>query len=185
MYRGSNSLSYMRKSTNKSVSTHKTFTVDCKTPVRKLFRRLLSPIIQHNSLWIILTLEDKLKSVTIRWWWDLDRSSPTWSRLGNLVAAFMISDECGNRFFPTAATDYWQCPVGIACQWAVFSEAFCRLCYVLRSGINNQELKWVHVNFRKLDILPPRTPHNIAHWQVAPPARPPSWWISGEPLIWF
>ena len=34
-------------------------------------------------------------------------------------------------------------------------------------------------------ILSPRTPHNIAHWQVAPPARPPSRWISGEPLIWF
>ena len=63
----------------------------------------------------------------------------------------MISDECSNRFVPTAATDYWQCPAGIACQPAVFSEAFCRLCYVLRSGINNQQLNWVHVNFRKLD----------------------------------
>ena len=63
----------------------------------------------------------------------------------------MISDECSNRFVPTAATDYWQCPAGIACQRAVFSEAFCRLCYVLRSGINNQQLNWVHVNFRKLD----------------------------------
>ena len=150
----SNSLSYMRKSTNKFQSTHRTFTVDCKSPVCKLFRQLLSPIIQHNSLWIILTLEDKLKSVTIRWWRDLDRRSPTWSRIGNLVAGFMISDEFGNRFFPTAATDYWQSPAGIACQRVVFSEAFCRLCYVLRSGINNQELNWVHVNFRKLDILP-------------------------------
>ena len=63
----------------------------------------------------------------------------------------MISDECSNRFVPTAATDYWQCPAGIACQRAVFSQAFCRLCYVLRSGINNQQLNWVHVNFRKLD----------------------------------
>ena len=185
MYHGSNSLSYMRKSTNKSVSTLRTCSVDCKSPVCKLFRRLLSPIIQHNSLWIILTLENKLTSVTIRWWRDLDRRSPTWSRLENLVAGFMISDECGNRFFPTAATDYWQCPAGIACRRSVFSEAFCRLCYVLRSGTSNQELNWVHVNFRKPDILPPGTPHNIAHWQVAPPARPPSQWISCEPLIWF
>ena len=28
--------------------------------------------------------------------------------------------------------------------------------------------------FGNYDILPPRTPHNIAHWKVAPPARPPS-----------
>ena len=142
----------MRKSTNKSVSTRRTFTVDFKSPVLKLFRRLLSPIIQHNSLWIILTSEDKLISVMIRGWQDLDRRSPTWSYLGNLVAGLMISDEFGNRFFPTATTDYGQCPAGITCQRAVFSEAFCRLCYVLRSGINNQELNWVHVNFRKLDI---------------------------------
>ena len=27
-------------------------------------------------------------------------------------------------------------------------------------------------------ILPPRTSHDIAHWQVAPPARPPSRWMS-------
>ena len=27
-------------------------------------------------------------------------------------------------------------------------------------------------------ILPPRTPDIIAHWQVAPPARPPSRWLS-------
>ena len=26
-------------------------------------------------------------------------------------------------------------------------------------------------------ILPPRTPDIIAHWQVAPPARPPSRWL--------
>ena len=34
----------------------------------------------------------------------------TWptSRLGNSVTGFMISDESGNRFFPTAVTDYWQ-----------------------------------------------------------------------------
>ena len=30
------------------------------------------------------------------------------SRLGNLVTDFMISDESGNRFFPTPVTDYWQ-----------------------------------------------------------------------------
>ena len=27
------------------------------------------------------------------------------------------------------------------------------------------------------NILPPRTPDIIAHWQVAPPARPPSRWL--------
>ena len=27
-------------------------------------------------------------------------------RLGNLVTGFMISDESGNRFFPTAVTAY-------------------------------------------------------------------------------
>ena len=32
----------------------------------------------------------------------------TVSRLGNLVTGFMISDQSGNRFFPTALTDYWQ-----------------------------------------------------------------------------
>ena len=32
----------------------------------------------------------------------------TWSRLGNSVTGFMISDESCNRFFPTAVTDYWQ-----------------------------------------------------------------------------
>ena len=31
-----------------------------------------------------------------------------YSRLGNLVTGFMISDESGNRFFRTAVTDYWQ-----------------------------------------------------------------------------
>ena len=30
------------------------------------------------------------------------------ARLGNSVTGFMISDESGNRFFPTAVTDYWQ-----------------------------------------------------------------------------
>ena len=30
------------------------------------------------------------------------------SRLGNFVTGFMISEESGNRFFPTAVTDYWQ-----------------------------------------------------------------------------
>ena len=30
------------------------------------------------------------------------------ARLRNLVTGFMISDESGNRFFPTAVTDYWQ-----------------------------------------------------------------------------
>ena len=30
------------------------------------------------------------------------------SRLGNSVTGFKISDESGNRFFPTAVKDYWQ-----------------------------------------------------------------------------
>ena len=30
------------------------------------------------------------------------------SRIGNSVTGFMISDESGNRFFPTGVTDYWQ-----------------------------------------------------------------------------
>ena len=32
----------------------------------------------------------------------------TKTRLGNSVTGFMISYESGNRFFPTAVTDYWQ-----------------------------------------------------------------------------
>ena len=36
-----------------------------------------------------------------------------YSRLGNSVTGFMISDESGNRFFPTAVTDYWHHAVGI------------------------------------------------------------------------
>ena len=82
----------------------------------------------------------------------------SWSKVANMIifrefgSGLCVSDECGNRFFPTAATYYWQRPADIACQWAVFSEAYFRLCYVLRSGITNQELNWVHVNFRKLDI---------------------------------
>ena len=46
------------------------------------------------------------------------------SRLGNSVTGFMISDESGNRFFPTAVTDYWQDPAGIAYQQTHFSEFF-------------------------------------------------------------
>ena len=37
--------------------------------------------------------------------WPVDSPLP---RLGNSVTGFMISDESGNRFFPTAVTDYWQ-----------------------------------------------------------------------------
>ena len=33
----------------------------------------------------------------------------------------------------------------------------------------------VYTNFSP--VLPPRTPDIIAHWQVAPPARPPSRWL--------
>ena len=36
-----------------------------------------------------------------------------YTRLGNLVTGFMISDESGNRFFPIAVTDYWQDRAGI------------------------------------------------------------------------
>ena len=46
------------------------------------------------------------------------------SRLGNLVTGFMISDESGNRFFPTAVTDYWQDRAGITYQQTYFSEFF-------------------------------------------------------------
>ena len=45
----------------------------------------------------------------------------TLSRLGNSVTGFMISDESGNRFFPTAVTDYWQDRAGIAYQQTDFS----------------------------------------------------------------
>ena len=43
-------------------------------------------------------------------WIPLTKASVAelWSRLGNSVTGFMISDESGNRFFPTAVTDYWQ-----------------------------------------------------------------------------
>ena len=36
----------------------------------------------------------------------------------------MISDESGNRFFPTAVTDYWQDRAGIVYQQTDFSEFF-------------------------------------------------------------
>ena len=49
------------------------------------------------------------------------------ARLGNLVTGFMISDESGNRFFPTAVTDYWQDRAGIAYQQTDFSEFFANL----------------------------------------------------------
>ena len=49
------------------------------------------------------------------------------TRLGNLVTGFMISDEFGNRFFPTAVTDYWQDRAGIAYQQTDFSEFFANL----------------------------------------------------------
>ena len=48
----------------------------------------------------------------------------TFPRLGNLVTGFMISDESGNRFFPTAVTDYWQDRAGITYQQTYFLEFF-------------------------------------------------------------
>ena len=39
---------------------------------------------------------------------DLNTQLRSLSRLRNSLAGFMISDESGNRFFPTAVTDYWQ-----------------------------------------------------------------------------
>ena len=61
------------------------------------------------------------------------------SRLGNLITGFMISDESGNRFFPTAATDYWQGRAGIAYQQTDFSEFFTEFAHISLSGIVNKE----------------------------------------------
>ena len=51
----------------------------------------------------------------------------------------------------------------------------------LSSAIIHNELIWYDmisgVNLIWTPILPPRTPDIIAHWQVAPPARPPSRWL--------
>ena len=46
--------------------------------------------------------------------------------------------------------------------------------------INVWEMAWVTAmaaGGEHIYILPPRTPDIIAHWQVAPPARPPSRWL--------
>ena len=51
----------------------------------------------------------------------------------------MISDESGNRFFPTAVTDYWQDRAGIACQQTDFSEFFCEFAHIFLCRIVNQE----------------------------------------------
>ena len=51
----------------------------------------------------------------------------------------MISDESGNRFFPTAVTDYWQDRAGIAYQQTDFSEFFSEFAHIFPSGIVNQE----------------------------------------------
>ena len=37
--------------------------------------------------------------------------------------------------------------------------------------------RFIHISAFSAFILPPRTPDIIAHWQVAPPARPPSRWL--------
>ena len=74
-----------------------------------------------------------------------------------------------NRIYQAHQTNVW---------WTI---EFFRLHW--QFNIDKQALTWT--TCRSFPIHPPRTPHNIAHWQVAPPARPPSRWISGEPLIWF
>ena len=59
------------------------------------------------------------------------------------------------------------------------------------TSIRDKLASWIYLNVTRLlgfiapgfatrpvqAILPPRTPDIIAHWQVAPPARPPSRWL--------
>ena len=47
-----------------------------------------------------------------------------------------------------------------------------------RSVLSPNPIPELELELMPIPILPPRTPHNIAHWQVAPPARPPSRWTS-------
>ena len=73
-------------------------------------------------------------------------------RLGNSVTGFMISDESGNRFFPTAVTDYWQDRAGIAFQQTDFSEFFPNLptFSYLELSIKSDPAIWVSMGSQKL-----------------------------------
>ena len=59
----------------------------------------------HNTYWVHCAYATTFR-VYARFSFDIVGNII--SRLGNLVTGFMISDESGNRFFPTAVTDYWQ-----------------------------------------------------------------------------
>ena len=79
------------------------------------------------------------------------------SRLGNLITGFMISDESGNRFFPTAATDYWQGRAGIAYQQTDFSEFFLpnlRTFHYLELSIKSDSAIRVSMSSQKFHNMP-------------------------------
>ena len=87
-----------------------------------------------------------------------DRVWSQYSRLGNLVTGFMISDESGNRFFPTAVTDYWQDRAGITYQQTYFSEFFQNLRTVsyLELSIKSDSAIRASMSSQKL--------HNMSIW---------------------
>ena len=69
----------------------------------------------------------------------------------------MISDESGNRFFPTAVKDYWQDRAGIAYQQTDFSEFFpnlstfsylelsIKMAFAIRVSMGSQKLHNKHI----------------------------------------
>ena len=78
------------------------------------------------------------------------------TRLGNYVTGFMISDESGNRFFPTAVTDYCQDREGIAHQQKDFSEFFpnLRTFSYLKLSIKSDSAIRVFMSSQKLHTMP-------------------------------
>ena len=105
---------------------------------------------EHSTLVLVMTLFPHTTTHYLHSFW----ATSLWSyglstRLGNYVTGFMISDESGNRFFPTAVTDYWQDRAGIAYQQADFSEFFpCLRTFSYQSRMTLPfEWVWVPRNF--------------------------------------
>ena len=88
---------------------------------------------------------------------------------------FLISDESGNRFFPTVVADYWQDRVSIAYQQTDFFRSFSRICahFPIWNCQSRMTAIWVsmssqklHNVYIKLQIVSISSIHNLVHKQV-------------------